>query len=163
MNYIGMDPGKNGGIVCLWESGTISSFTIPLINDDLNVRQLCEYFKIFDSAKLNGEQFKVILEDVHSIHGASAKSNFVFGKVNGVLQTLIEVYSLPFVKVNPKTWQKLAFQGIAFNEDKKEMAAQAVHRLFPNTSFIIGPRTKKPHDGLVDACLMAYYGKVNNL
>lgn len=159
-NYIGIDPGKNGGIVVLWKDNTLSTSTIPIINDDIDVQQLVRYFQIFNGIE---DECTVVLENVHSIYGTSAKSNFTFGKVNGVLQTLIEVHNLPYIKVSPKKWQKIAFEGIAENEDKKIMALQASRRLFPNFSFISSERARKPHDGLIDAALMAYYGKVSNL
>jgi hypothetical protein len=40
------------------------------------------------------------------------------------------------------------------------MAAIAAKRLFPNTSFLATERSKKDHDGIIDALLLSYYAKV---
>ncbi len=162
--YIGIDPGKNGGIVVIWPDGkSMSLFTIPILNEDIDVSKLVEVFDMIQKMNDQGYEFFCILENVHSIFGVSAKANFVFGKVVGIIQTMIEVYKIPYMMVNPKAWQKVIFQGIAQNENKKVMALQAVTRMFPNTSFLKSDRSRVPHDGLVDSCCLAQYGKISNL
>jgi hypothetical protein len=46
-------------------------------------------------------------------------------------------------------------------KDTKAMALMAVKRLFPNQKLTFGERATVPHDGLVDALLMAEYSRRN--
>ena len=159
--YIGIDPGKDGGVAVLFENGTVDLFTIPLIGKDIDIREL---FAIIQAAIVGPPGSRIlIMENVHSLFGMSAKSNFTFGFVNGVMESISIISGAPFVKVSPKTWQKVAFLGVPEDKDKKSMAQQAAYRLFPGVDFRKSERAKKPHDGLIDAALMAYYGKVSNL
>ena len=46
------------------------------------------------------------LEDVHSIFGASAKSNFKFGYNLGWVTGLLTSSEIPIRRVTPKEWQR---------------------------------------------------------
>jgi hypothetical protein len=43
------------------------------------------------------------------------------------------------------------------------MALIAAKRLFPNQKLVFGDRATKPHDGLIDALLLAEYARRLNL
>ena len=69
-----------------------------------------------------------------------------------------------------KQWQKEMFLGVEeititgkSTRDTKAMALVAIKRIFPNLELTFGVKAKKPHDGLVDAVLMAEYARRNNL
>jgi hypothetical protein len=53
--------------------------------------------------------FLVVIEDVHSIFGSSSKSNFQFGRSLGILEGVVNALDIPYVKVQPKEWQKVSF------------------------------------------------------
>jgi hypothetical protein len=169
MNYVGIDPGKNGAIVSLnVETMEVKFYKMPLIaKKEYDIQ---EFFKIMNSF----ENSKVITEDVHAIANGGAKSTFEFGKGVMMVECAIVSGNLPYVKVQPKIWQKVALQGVPIiykgktesgkdKVDTKGMALIAATRLFPNTEFHFGGRASVPHNGIVDALLMAYYGKVMNL
>ena len=122
----------------------------------------------------------IIVEDVHSIFGVGAKSNFQFGRALGILEGIISALNIPYIKIAPKKWQATCFAGvpvvykpgkIKINKDGKEklsqpvdnkaMALIAAKRIFPNVSFLATERSKVDHDGIIDASLMAYYAKLN--
>ncbi len=170
--YVGIDPGKDGGIVILFPDNSVEKFTIPLIGGFVDEKSLSDIFrniKIFEEE----HNVKAILEDVHSIFGTSAKSNYSFGDINGFLRGMLVAYKIPFVKVQPKEWQREMFKGVPEKRkpskldrngkerkgsiDTKSMAALAVQRLFPEIDLRKSERSKKQHDGLVDALLMAEY------
>ncbi len=46
--------------------------------------------------------------------------------------------------------------------DTKAMALVAVKRLFPDLKLTFGERATKPHDGLIDAVLIAEYARRMN-
>lgn len=148
---VGIDIGANGGFAMLYDGQlTYQKLVSPHI-----------WIKVIK--KYKGKPDVVVIEDLHSIFGASAKSNFQFGLNNGIIIGALESSLFPYVKVYPKTWQK----HIWIEEDKvyngtkidtKATSLNAALRIFPNENFLISSRSKVPHDGLVDASLLAKYG-----
>jgi len=97
--YIGIDPGNKGAICLL--SGDLT--TIDFIDNSKPINHMVDWLEIH---KNNYFIKKVLIEDVHSIFGTSAKSNFSFGFNTGVLHGVIKALQLPLDTVNPKIWQK---------------------------------------------------------
>ena len=173
MIIVGIDPGKNGGIAII-NGNDIILHTIPQIAKEVDVRGL---FDIFEGIRLNTEPAKIIIEDVHSVFSASAKANFQFGWITGFLEGMAMSLELPYFKIQPKVWQKDVWQGgkiietptsekdkngnVKYKVDTKATSLLAAKRLFPNTNLLATPRSKVPHDGLVDALLIAEYGRRN--
>lgn len=173
--FAAFDPGKNGGLVVLNDSGNIVfSATIPKIaNKEVDLKVLNQLiFSVIDFSN----EIHFIIEDVHSIFGMSAKSNFEFGRVCGMMEALIVANEIRYTKVQPKVWQKVSWEGVKpveiptnkktktgevkFKIDTKATSLLAAKRLFPDYNFTPTSRSKKEHDGLIDAALIAYYGYV---
>ena len=107
--YIGIDPGKESYIVEITPEGEIVFNQIPMIGEEIDVRGLNE---IFLNISLHSADIQAVIENVHAIFGASAKSTFSFGKTVGVLESLLVAHDIPFTKVQPKTWQKEMWEGV---------------------------------------------------
>lgn len=187
----GADPGKKGAIVLLNAEATVGNFKkedvicFPTKVDDSG---RIDTVKIYDNLKPYLKNIVLyIQEDIHSIFGASACSNFNFGDSNGSLRAAVQVAlrsagnkNCKFALVQPKVWQKHAWKNdeivaepyidkatgkpkllssgkVKMNTDTKQTSMNAAHRLFPETTFVM-PRCKKEHDGCVDAALIALYG-----
>lgn len=172
--WVGVDPGKSGAISVMDSNGKIVYRAImPLIGDDVNIHEL---YKIFAGLKLDYE-LTLILEDVHSIFGSSAASNFTFGFVCGAIEAIVISHSIKLIKVQPKSWQKEIWQ----NADKcykpkkpeqknpsldtKATSLKAAIRMFPTFDFRKpnSLRSVNAHDGIVDAVLICEYGRRKNL
>jgi len=168
--FIGIDPGQSGGIAIIEES-KISVFPMPILKDgNLDTEKIIQIFIYSDSNDIH-----IVIENVHSIFGSSAKSNFSFGYGCGKLQGIIETLKIPYTKVDPKTWQKEMWQGvkpvlintgkktksgeIKYKTDTKATSLIACKRLFPNVDLRASDRCKKDNDGIVDSLLLALYGK----
>lgn len=154
MLILGIDPGKKGAFSCFDTEvrEIVLESPIPILsNGDYDITEILKfaYIKKWDH---------VFMEDVHSIFGSSAKSNFQFGRGVGILEAVITSTSRPFTLVKPKEWQKTAWQGIKLVKNPKANSLAAAKRLFPNNSFLATQRSKVPHEGLIDAALIAYYG-----
>lgn len=160
MKILSIDPGKSGAIALSDYSNGLLNVEIelhktPMLKNDkdYNIRSINEIF--------SEEYDFIVLEDVHSIHGSSANSNFQFGLGVGIMRTLAENSNRPYFLVSPMTWQKVAWEGIKKVKNPKINSSVAVHRLFPHVNFI-PPRGKVPHDGMIDAVLLGYYGYVKH-
>lgn len=169
---IGIDPGKNGAIAINGVDDKIMYYTIPKISKDVDLSGLHRIMGIIFN--LDGKKH-IVIENVHSIFGSSAKSNFQFGWINGVMEGMIVSYGIPYTKVSPKAWQKEMWQGVSpimintgkkkkdgspkYKTDTKATSLLAAKRLFPNENFLATERSKVPHDGIIDAILLSEYCK----
>ena len=163
--FIGVDIGINGGIVVINENGLINAHTIPVLGDKILDIEL---FKIFEQYA-EYEMF-ICLEEVHSIFGVSAKSNFSFGTTFGKKLMISAVsnylYGAVSELVAPKKWQAEVWASsdkiykAAKKVDTKKTSLMAAKRLFPSQTFLATTRSRVPHDGLVDAALIAFYCKL---
>lgn len=99
-----------------------------------------------------------MIEDVHSLYGMSAKSNFSFGGNVQAAQTVLEILMYPnedlIEKVQPKVWQK-AIGVTAKGAAIKKQVAEIAHSLYPYAK-IFGPKGGLL-DGRADALMIAHY------
>lgn len=151
---LGIDVGKKGGVAKLYPDGSLKLYIMPMIGNEYDIQKLKEIL-----IPEEGEEFSHTgIEHVHAIQGrAGASSNFSFGMGKGILMGLVEGLGLRYTLVNPKTWQKDAWEGVTRQSDNKHTSLIAAKRLFPDYSFLATTRSKVPHDGIVDAALIAYY------
>lgn len=166
---LGIDPGKNGGFCIMFPDRTIEYFKSPVIGKEIDEGG---YTDIIETAQrmahIGKHELYAFLEDVHAIHGSAAKATFEFGRAVGLLQGILKAHRIPTVLVKPKQWQAKAWSGvkiqkkqdgIRFKTDTKSTSLMAAKRLFPQESFLATSRSKVPHDGIVDATLIAYFGR----
>lgn len=169
--YVGIDIGKLGGIVVINPDSTIITNATPLVGKEINQQAFADL--LFEIRRRSiGTELIVIIEDVHSLHLASAMSNFQFGRALGIVEGMVVAFALPFYKVSAKTWQKECFEGVPVmkragppqpgrgDTDTKAMATIAAQRLYPKLDLRATERSKTPHSGIVDALLMAHYAKI---
>ena len=150
MRICGIDPGSNGAI-CV------------LDRNDSTYIAFCDLKKstTYDIAiwLFNQKVTYIWIEDIHSLYGMSAKSNFNFGKNLGVVTTISEIISKgdksKIHTVTPKIWQQ--YIGVTKKgKHIKKNVADIAKKLYPNVE-IHGKRGGLL-DGRSDACMVAYYG-----
>lgn len=161
---IGIDIGKRGAIVVLPESkaliNAMDPIAMPIVGDQVDYHQLYRILK-----KYEGTDCHVIFEKLGVIFGTGKSTAFSMGYQAGALEMACVALKLPYTKVPAKQWQKEMFQGVEeitkkgkSSRDTKAMALIAAKRLFPDYKLTFGKATV-PHDGAVDALLMAEYCK----
>jgi len=152
---LGIDPGKNGGIVGL-TNGKINLIDIM----PQGPQGLWEYFEtsglrlILQSTEVNSYVF---IEDVHSMPTDGVRSAFTFGRQLGWLDMLIARYPVPTTRVGPAIWQdyfgcKREKEVSRYNY-KKQLVEKA-KSLAPNSYH------KQINLSTADAYLIAKYGEV---
>lgn len=167
MNYVGIDIGKSGYIISITPSGIIKH-PIPLIGDQVDSKALSEIIEL----GLGGECV-VGMEDLHSIYGTSASSNYSFGWINGLIEGILTSFKIPFVKIQAKKWQKEMFEGVPTQfktkkgkhiVDTKSMSIMTSKRLFPSFDLRATERSRVDNHNVSDALLIAEYmrRKYNN-
>ena len=161
MLIAGIDPGTNGAIAVLDSESPDSVALLDLKNksiidiwDWLQADMPTEYDNLgykWSSRVL----IKIWVEDVHSMHGMSAKSNFGFGKNLGIVTAIAEIASNTVNTVTPKICQKYIGVTVKCKAIKKEVA-KISQGLYPNAE-LYGKRGGLL-DGRADALMIAHYG-----
>ena len=158
MNIVGIDPGANGAIAVLDSEDPDS---VELL--DLKKNTIYEVFDWMEGKISSFSPGEIWIEDIHSMYGMSAKSNFGFGKNLGIVTALTEIFQgyvpkkapITIRTVTPKIWQK--YIGVtAKGKAIKQQVAEIAQILYPTTELY----GKKGGllDGRADALMIAHYG-----
>lgn len=167
--YVGIDIGKDGAIAFIHPDGEIEVHHMPKIKTELDYPAISNLISWRAGMKMH-----VVFEKLGVIFGSSKQTAFSMGQQSGAVEMSCVCKGMPFTKVRAVDWQKAMFQGLdeitkpsktgkKEVRDTKAMALVAVKRIFPNLKLTFGERATKPHDGLIDAVLMAEYARRNNL
>ena len=148
---LGIDPGMNGAICCL-DGDSVATSVMPTIGNCTDESTLYNILKGVPRPKM------VFLESVHASPLFGAKGNFKLGTDYGLIKGILFSLSLPYTEVSPQRWQKIMHQGISSTLKPKERSLLALNRRFPGMDVRATGRSTKPHDGIVDAILIAHYG-----
>jgi hypothetical protein len=153
---VGIDPGLNGGIVAIRRRGIEYKTAMPRLktgDKGQDLKAISEFFN--DNKRRIG---LVCLELVHSMPKQGVKSTFTFGRVFGQIEGIVAAHGLECTLVRPREWQKEVHKG--FEGTPKERSLQAAKKLFPKEDFRKSNRARVPHDGIVDAALIALWGRM---
>lgn len=137
MIFIGIDPGKSGGIAVITEESGCSAVKMP--DTDAVLLELLMPFQ--------WRKCFALLEKVHAMPGQGVTSTFTFGEGFGKLQMALAACHIPYSFVTPQKWQKAL--GCLTKGDKNVSKAMA-ERLFPNI---------KVTHAIADALLIAEYNR----
>ena len=159
MLITGIDPGANGAIAVLDSENPDSVELLNLKKNTIYDAYNWLYTQLW--ADYNEDMFPTVvwIEDVHSMHGMSAKSNFRFGKNIGMITAVAELFRNELSNtVTPKVWQK--YIGVtAKGKAIKKQVAKIAQYLYPQAE-LHGKRGGLL-DGRSDALMIAYYGLHN--
>jgi hypothetical protein len=164
--YVGIDPGKDGAIALLAEDGSLlKSWVTPTISGGSKAgkvgRREYNLAAMRDVLQELAPQNPVVTLErsqalPSSMGGSSA--NFGRGLSFGLWQGLLTGLLMRYEVVSPQRWQKEMFAGMA-RQNTKQAALIVAGRLWPKERWLATPRCKKAHDGIVDAVLLAEWGR----
>lgn len=165
MSYIGVDPGTQGALCHLDAvDGSTEFFDTP--NDKKGITPLAVALWL----RQQRPTVRVIgLEDVHSIFGANAKSNFQFGRNVGLIEAVLKCSGMDITWAQPKAWQKGCGITFVYPEGstpaqrlriRKQTVAERCLDLYPEAQ-IHGPKGGLK-DGRADALMIAHYMSITH-
>ena len=142
MTVVGaIDPGARGGVAIITqqrtEVHTLDGFNLKLLRS-------CTH---------------VFVEKAQAMPKQGVSSMFTYGVGFGRLIGWLESLEVPYTLVTPQAWMKTMHVGTDTKLDAKARSLQAARRVFPAVNLLASERSKKPHDGLVDALLLAEHGR----
>jgi crossover junction endodeoxyribonuclease RuvC len=148
--YIGIDPGKSGGIAWIHD-GKPCVEKMPETIQDL--------WELIDSIKgqscnplgIGTLNAVAVLEQVNAMPGQGVTSCFTFGNGFGHLEMALTAAGIPFVRVRPQKWQTA--MGCLTKGDKN-VSKRRAQELFPSMKIT---------HATADALLIAEYARIFNL
>lgn len=165
--YLAIDPGKDGGVVVyIPETRTLYKWVMPQSGSgSKTVFDKVGYSDLLHKIKTKFPNVIAIIEEIHSIFGVAASSNWKLGNVFGMQEMGLIANKIPYHLVPPKTWQAQVWShsdkvmvlkkgNKKETTDTKTTSLRAFKRIFPNEDFRSSPRSLNFHDGMVDAALM---------
>lgn len=179
---IGIDPGKDGGIVVLKDGDVTHAHPMPMISYNFYVtkkKKMIERKKI-DCIRLHEiiaqyEADEVWVEDIVNVDVGGGWNAFNIGRGVGRIEGALESQGLELNYVRPSDWTRIIWKEKDIiwkhvtdkngkekrKKDTKATSLNAYKRLFKDQeSFLLPGNKRKPHDGIVDAALIAFYGEV---
>lgn len=143
--YIGIDPGKNGGIAVMSVDGTVVDVAkMPSTPSGiLDFLSSCKYGSF------------CVLERVGGMPGNGGSAMFNFGKGYGHLQMALLALGIPTEEVTPNKWEKtyqLGTSGKYTKTEWKNRLKAKAQQLFPSLG-------KKITLATCDALLICEYGR----
>jgi hypothetical protein len=159
MRYIGIDPGTKGAL-CFLDPSVPNPLFISLDPNGHNAQAIFLTLQI----ELKRGPILAAIEDIHSLPGMSAKSNFTFGGMYWRIRTILDCLDLRYELVQPKVWQKAVGaptrKFLNGEMDLKVAVADLAEGYYP-TAQLYGPRGGLM-DGRSDALMIAHYLKLKH-
>ena len=148
--YLGIDPGKQGGVGVLAEQSTPAPVMLvptPMGVKDYDIGQMRLLL-----ATVSHKQVFAVIERASARPGQGVVSMFEFGRGYGIWLGLLGALEVPYQIVHPATWTKTMLKGAP--GEGKERAYLVARKLFPKWQ----PKKKKEQQ-LADALLLAEYAR----
>jgi len=167
MIYLGIDPGKLGGVVALdIEGNALVAHTTPL--DDSGDYNLREMFGILEDLTVGfgNDEPTAGLEVLRPFSGggvkdgrekarrAAPKTIFEMGRGRGLWQMALAACGIPCMDVEPKAWRRSMILPIGSRKESKPEITRLALLRWPQLCYEIGDRSES---GVADAACIADY------
>jgi hypothetical protein len=166
MNYIGVDPGNDGGLALIDKFGKAVEYQ--------KMPDVAGIDKFFRDAYVSCSLDIICIFEEHKGGKAgitSAAAHKSAGRYLGIIQAMCQVYSIKMVCITPQEWKAhfklinrtLKGQVKPSDKVKREAAKQASIALckqhFPCINLKATPRCTTEHDGIAESLLLAEFGR----
>ena len=146
MVYIGIDPGKKGGVATINEDGV----KVYQWDDQRFIEDMRQHANWLDKCV-------AAVEKVGAFSGQGVKSMFSFGHSLGFIEGVLSGLGIPYQLIPPVTWKR-SFSLIG--KDKKA-SIETCQKLFPELNLMATEKSRVPSDGMAESALLALYAKRN--
>jgi hypothetical protein len=153
MYHIGIDPGKKGGIAILSEADNQYVAMLPMPDGVEPLADALLRFRKFDS------NIMAWVEKAQTMPKQGIVSAFSYGQHFGEILAILALLQIPYSLVAPNRWTKVMHRNCGVSgKDTKQKSRVVAKRLYPKESFLATDRSSVPHEGMVDAVLIARFG-----
>jgi len=149
-HYLGVDPGKNGGLAVIAADGAPCIWTRMPQGTGLILDWI-------DAAARQYPRLLIVTEKAQAMPKQGIASAFRYGQHFGVFESAAALLRLPYHEVSPVVWKKT----LGLNSSKLVSIA-VCRRLFPAVE-LVPSGCRKDHDGIAEALLVAEWGRRKQL
>lgn len=162
--YIGIDNGLTGALVALSTQPGLA----PVAILTMPTRGKAKGNEV-DAAAINDWLYKLgradgitVILETPGKHSPGAQALCSMWDSYGAIRSILECRGIRHHRITPQAWQKVMLVGCAKGDTKPAALAKA-RQLWPSESWLATPRSTVPHAGIVDAILLAEFGRQRNL
>ena len=148
--YLGVDPGKHGGLGLLDRDGTAIAWTRMPDGPALITEWLTEM-----TGRHRGTV--IVTELAQAMPKQGITGAFTYGRHFGLFEVIALFLKIPYHEVRPTVWKKA--MGLT---SKKLDSVTLCRRLFPQVE-LIPAGCRKEHDGIAEALLIAEWARRHQL
>lgn len=153
MVVLGIDPGLTGGLAIRAKDALLYE-PMPVAGGEIDLAGLTRWLKA------HRESIAIAyIEKVAAMPKQGVASTFKFGDGFGSVKGVLTALGIPYELVTPQRWMKVMHAGVKPDLTAKQRSQLAASRVFPTANFLATEKSKKPHEGMVDAALIAEYGR----
>lgn len=161
--YLGVDVGKQGGFVLITDDGRpYLTWEMPLIANEPSAQAIANLYHEIREICGDKKPF-VAIEKIFTkpTDGRVGQMNYAQGA--GRLE-MCAIFGWPMLLVHPFSWTKEMHRGLSKEISAKERSMKVFSMLYPEmyrkgSMFWQHEKRAKPHDGLIDALLIAEYAR----
>jgi Holliday junction resolvasome RuvABC endonuclease subunit len=161
--YLGIDPGFFGGFAVISGDKIVYKMVMPTIshkNKAGKTKTEIDREGVLSFLKKLRPHTPVAIEEVQAFRKQNITATCTTCKNYGILLTAMTVAHMRITEVPSDIWQKAV--GIfpankAGGKTTKQQAFDIARMIYPDENFTKSERAHKPHDGIVDSCLLAVY------
>lgn len=159
MTYIGIDNGVSGAAAIVTHDGTLLAWLPTPIQrarkgNEVDVLTLWQW--LADATGEKARDATYILEEPGGSKSAKAAASMAASF--GAIRAMLSLKHCRWHRTTPQAWQRSMLPGCHAG-DSKPRALEAARRLWPNEAWLATERCRTPHDGAIDAALIAEWGR----
>ena len=128
--YIGIDPGKNGGIGFIYNDVAYCRKCPDTVLD------MSEEIKVVMEMAPDIQKYAII-EAVHSMPKQGVKSVFTFGKGYGQWIGILAAHEISYTQITPQKWMKHYGSLSKDKKDRKNQLKHLAQQRFPNLNITL--------------------------
>jgi len=154
---IGIDNGISGALVALsaYSGMVLDSILMPTRTNgtsrECDAIAVCEWIEKFQYS----DEVAVALE-TPSKHSPGTLALCSMWDCYGAIRGILEAYGIRHIRIAPRTWQSVMLGVVPKGETKAYARAKAA-QIWPDEDWLATPRSKKAHEGFIDAALIAEF------
>jgi len=157
MYYIGVDPGKTGGIAILSSvsgvHGVLGVTPMIIAGSELDLSAITDwvYSYVLENNAI------CYIEKVSAMPKQGVTSMFNFGFSTGAIHGIIASMEIPRYLVTPTQWKRKVLTETNWKKNKKA-SVDYCRRAYPHVPLTATERSRVAHLGMADALCIATYG-----
>lgn len=163
-DYLGIDPGLTGGFVVVSGDKIRYKMVMPTLSfgntKDDTPKTMIDREGVLSFLKIFPPHVHVVIEEQEAFRSQNITSTCTTCKNYGMLLMALTVARFYVTEVPASVWQE--YYGIVSvkkskGKTTKQQAYKIAQAKYPHVDFRKSGRAQKPHDGIVDATLIAAY------